>query len=771
MSLYEKYGIREAVGIEEERIPKPDRTGRIRQLERSPFFSPENPPQQNTDYINREIDKLSAEGGGILKFPHGVFRVYTIVLKSGVFLWMQEDTILCAAIPSCDRKYETQCGDFDYSYRHREGEGGNYLEPEVNVYIGIQDHGHSYFANSLIYAEGASQIGIIGGKIFGFRRDPLSGKKLCVLFGEDPAFPKDRTKPGHNGFWYGNKAIALHNCKEVLLRDLTVVMGGHFAVLATDVEDMLITHLLLDTNRDALNIDRCRNVTIRKTICNSLTDDGIVLKSSFAGGVFRPVENVLIEDCRVCGYDAGSVFEGATGREKQVAEDLCGPTGRIKLGTESTCGYERVTVRRTVFERSRGFALEAVDGSPLKDIIFEDCVMQEVSSSPVFIKAGDRGRFPVTGRGTSMTFPAEDDVRLQQKEWVLPNCPEMQKFPAKRFTPAWNRSCRVTVDGEHFFTVIDPQMPALVNEKNLMRAENGKEYVIRYEDGKYVPDMERGEVAPDQRCRYANASGAPKLAQVSNVLIRNIKVTGADPRYPLLLMGMTDAPLRNIYIENADITFQGGLCMEDAVWQKQQFREVTYAQSGTETFTQQVPVGVNPFFLKHEGLLPRKSYDRQQQIFTEDPYNIPELHEVYPEPSNWGILPAFGLYARHIRGLVVKEVCIRTEQYDGRAAIVLDDASEVVLENVSVINRDNAQETKAEVVAVEQHYKRHTNYEYLPGEPYFATGVSALTVRGDAEQVVTERNVITAVVDAPAPGTPPDALFPYPTVCEEVRYS
>ena len=93
----------------------------------------------------------------------------------------------------------------------------------------------------------------------------------------------------------------------------------------------------------------------------------------------------------------------------------------MKLGTESTCGYELVTVKNVRFKRSRGFALEAVDTSDLTDIVFTDCTMENVSSSPIYIRIGDRGRFPVTGSSTEELLRAENNVRLYNTEWVLPN--------------------------------------------------------------------------------------------------------------------------------------------------------------------------------------------------------------------------------------------------------------------------------------------------------------------------------------------------------------
>ena len=52
-----------------------------------------------------------------------------------------------------------------------------------------------------------------------------------------------------------NKAIALKNCRGVVLRGFSVLRGGHFAVLATGVSRLTIENLAVDTNRDGLDID------------------------------------------------------------------------------------------------------------------------------------------------------------------------------------------------------------------------------------------------------------------------------------------------------------------------------------------------------------------------------------------------------------------------------------------------------------------------------------------------------------------------------------
>ena len=56
-----------------------------------------------------------------------------------------------------------------------------------------------------------------------------------------------------------------------------------------------------------------------------------------------------------------------------------------------------------------------------------------------------------------------------------------------------------------------------------------------------------------------------------------------------------------------------------------------------------------------------------------DPYNPPELETAYPEPSVFGILSAYGMYSRHVNGLIVRDVKITCQESDERAPIVLQD--------------------------------------------------------------------------------------------------
>jgi polygalacturonase len=133
------------------------------------------------------------------------------------------------------------------------------------------------------------------------------------------------------------------------------------------------------------------------TIATNATDpndDAIVLKSSYALGVARPTENVTITNCQVSGYDVGTFLAGTFGRTQEKAPDRDGPTGRVKLGTESSGGFRNITVSNCVFDRSRGLALETVDGGDVEDVTVTNLTMRDVTTAPLFFRIGNRGRTP-----------------------------------------------------------------------------------------------------------------------------------------------------------------------------------------------------------------------------------------------------------------------------------------------------------------------------------------------------------------------------------------
>ena len=312
--------------------------------------------------INRAIEAAAAVGGGTVLFPAGEYLSYSVHLKSKVGLYLDQGAVLRAA-PSPDG------GSTSGGYDVAEAQGA--WEP-------YQDFGHNHWHNSLIWGEGLDDIAITGaGLIWG---DGLSRSS------------KTRNGAIDTGqFGIGNKSIALKNCRNVLLRDFKILQGGWSGILATGVDNLTIDNLIIDTKRDGMDIDCCRNVRISNCTVNSPFDDGICLKSSYALGFARPTENVTITNCYVTGgYMLGSVLDGTW-------KPVTGPrltTGRIKMGTESNGGFRNITVSNCVFESCQGFAVESEDGALVEDITFTGITMRDIRSSPLFLRLGTRMRGP-----------------------------------------------------------------------------------------------------------------------------------------------------------------------------------------------------------------------------------------------------------------------------------------------------------------------------------------------------------------------------------------
>jgi hypothetical protein len=455
----------------------------------------------DTAAINRTIELAAAAGGGTVYFPAGKYLSYSIRLKSNIALYLSQGAAIVAAEP-------TEEAGYDPAEPNPWGDKFRY-----------QDFGHSHWHDSLIWGENLENISILGpGMIDG----------SLGLDRDDGRRPRA-----------GNKIIALKLCRNVIIRDITMYRGGHFCILPTGVDNLTIDNVRIDTNRDGINIDCCRNVRISNCTINSPNDDALVLKSSFALGYARATENVTITNCQVSGYDIGTLLDGTFRKTQQRAPDNDGPTGRIKFGTESNGGFRNVTISNCVFDHCRGVALETVDGGLLEDITISNITMREITNAPLFLRLGSRMRGP---------------------------------------------------------------------------------------------------------------DGTP-VGAIRRVLISNVFVYDADPRYASIISGIPGHYIEDVTLDNVHILHKGGISLQQV------------AQQPAEM--------VNTFFFRSRGgLQPR------------EPYDTPERENDYPEPSMFGLLPAHGLFIRHVDGLHVSNLEVGYKEEDTRPAFVLEDVRRAGFSNV-----------------------------------------------------------------------------------------
>ena len=304
--------------------------------------------------VNQAIQDAVSKGGGQVVLPAGTYLCGSIHLDNDIDLHLMAGAKILAA-PAEMKVYD---------------------ESEVFGAPEYQDGGHTYFHNSLIWAEGKQNVSITG-------QGMIDGEGLTK---------RDTEQAGNvqgGSIGTGDKAIALKLCKNILIRDITIFRGGHFAIIVTGCDRGTIDNVTIDTNRDGIDIDCCKYLTVSNTKVNTPFDDGIVLKSSYA--LKQPVlcEHILVTNCLVTGYKLGTFLDGT-----YVPEKVNWVCGRIKLGTESNGGYRNITISNCTCMWSSGLAFEEVDQGRMENITVSNISMSHVHHYPIYITTGCRNRGP-----------------------------------------------------------------------------------------------------------------------------------------------------------------------------------------------------------------------------------------------------------------------------------------------------------------------------------------------------------------------------------------
>jgi len=312
--------------------------------------------------INKAIAAAAAAGGSTVLVPAGTYLSGSIHLQSNIHLLIDAGATILGAPQNLNA----------------------YDETEPFPGIAYQDGGHTYFHNSLLWGEKLTNVFITGNGTINGGGLARQAKILDEMCGYDHfQTPNTKTYPPVR---IGNKSIALKLCKNVLIRDITIAHGGHFGILATGCDNLTIDNVTIDTNRDGMDIDCCRNTMVSNCRVNSPNDDGICPKSTYALGEARITENLTIVNCQVSGFTEGTLLDGTMKGN--------GGYGRIKFGTESSGGFRNCTVSNCTFRNCHGLALEEVDGGIMENITINNLAMMDVRDYAIYITTGKRNRTP-----------------------------------------------------------------------------------------------------------------------------------------------------------------------------------------------------------------------------------------------------------------------------------------------------------------------------------------------------------------------------------------
>jgi len=292
--------------------------------------------QNDADPINRAIDACVQADGGTVFVPSGIYTCGSIHLQSHVTLVLDNGAVL-KALPDVMDPWEAN--------RHDSG---------------LMDPAYYHWEASLLWGKNLEDV-----KIYG--PGTLDGSALTR---------SSKVQPGT-----GDKAIALKLCKNVEIRNLKIREGGHYAILATGCQNLLIDNVDIKTSRDGINLSQCRNVEVAHCHIDAVRyedgrpaggDDAIKFGSDLSLGKALPSENIRVHDC----------FLASGCNALQFGSETIGPFRNIR--------FENIRINRA---GKAGISVTSNDGSVIEDIHFKN-IRMEKTFVPIFMKISDVARVP-----------------------------------------------------------------------------------------------------------------------------------------------------------------------------------------------------------------------------------------------------------------------------------------------------------------------------------------------------------------------------------------
>jgi hypothetical protein len=282
----------------------------------------------DTAAVQKAIDACASGGGGTVYLGPGVYLCGGLRLKSGVYLYLDA---------GCTLKGSTNNSDYE--------------KCETLGFKNQADSETSFFHFSLIWAEDAERIGVLGeGTI-------------------DSNYLKR----------HGPKTIAFKRCRFVDIKGIRLLNAPNYNISLLGTDYVNIDGVtILNGFADGIDPDACRNVRISNCHIES-RDDAIVPKTSFSLGERRSCENITVANCF-----------------------LASRANCFKLGTESGGDFKHITVANCVMSNfagetpganhaTSGISLESVDGANVEDVLISNVSMYN-ACCPIFIRLGSRCR-------------------------------------------------------------------------------------------------------------------------------------------------------------------------------------------------------------------------------------------------------------------------------------------------------------------------------------------------------------------------------------------
>lgn len=306
----------------------------------------------NTEIFRLALERLKTAGGGLLEVGPGIWATGPIELFSGCTLSLAEGAVV-SFIPEPER------------YR-----------PVPSRWEGIECHA----MHPCLFSSGQQDVSVVGrGCIDGnggvwwsmFREKQRAGQDRPVSDIEQALAMLNRGYDGQPGGGGGRAtqflrppAIQFINCRNVIIRDITVINSPFWTIHPVYCENLEISGVTITNppdapNTDGIDIDSCVGVLVQDCTI-SVGDDGIALKSGSGSDglrVNKPTRDVRVLNC--------TVGEGH---------------GGIVIGSETAGGISQVLTEACRFiGTDRGIRIKSRRGrgGEIADLVFRNLVMED----------------------------------------------------------------------------------------------------------------------------------------------------------------------------------------------------------------------------------------------------------------------------------------------------------------------------------------------------------------------------------------------------------
>jgi len=208
----------------------------------------------------------------------------------------------------------------------------------------------------------------------------------------------------------GPKPIALKECRDVTIRDLTLENAPNYNISLLGCDHVDIRDVTIRNGySDGIDPDCCRHVRIMGCRVES-DDDAIVLKSSLALGVRRSTEDVLVTDCDLVKVRNGlKIGTESCGDFTNIVFRNCTMSGRAELWDPPPFGLRPFP--------SAGVSLQNVDGGRLEQVVVAGIRMVNVRA-PIFVRLGERGQGQTVPAAGTLARITISDIVATGAEWT-----------------------------------------------------------------------------------------------------------------------------------------------------------------------------------------------------------------------------------------------------------------------------------------------------------------------------------------------------------------